>query len=98
MQSITLQKMFLTRWNSLGLIKYRFYSRCFLSNISHASSQSSDIHDDENLPDQKQTLNITKAINENTTTNNEWLWAYLRDRKTFADLNEDQRRRVIEIG
>ena len=30
--------------------------------------------------------------------NNEWLWAYLRDRKTFPDLTEEQRRRVVEIG
>lgn len=94
--------MSLTRIHSFGLIKYRFYSigfysRCFLSNSSHASPQSSD---DENSTDQKQkqTTIITKAISENTTTNNEWLWAYLRDRKTFPDLNEEQRRRVIEIG
>ena len=91
--------------NLFGLIKYRFYSigfysRCFLSNVSHASSQSSNINDEENSTDQKQkqTTIITKAISENTTTNNEWLWAYLRDRKTFPDLSEEQRRRVIEIG
>jgi len=29
--------------------------------------------------------------------NNEWLWSYLRNRKTFEELNEEQRRRVIEI-
>lgn len=71
------------------LLKYhqqiiKTYSRCFvLSNISYNSSSS-----DKNLKDQ-----IKKPDD-----NNEWLWTYLRDRKTFPDLSEEQRRRVVEIG
>ena len=30
--------------------------------------------------------------------NTEWLWSYLRERKSFIELTEEQRRRVIEIG
>ncbi|CAF0768145.1 unnamed protein product [Didymodactylos carnosus] len=33
----------------------------------------------------------------NETNENEWLWAYLRDRQIFTDLNEAQKRRVIEL-
>lgn len=98
--------MFISRICSLGLIKYQYSwisssSRCFLSNVSPASSRSSVINEEENSADQKQkqTLSITKSISENATNNdNEWLWAYLRERKTFADLSEEQRRRVVEIG
>lgn len=44
---------------------------------------------------QRRFLSTTK---ENDDSSNEWLWTYLRDRKGFTDLNEEQRRRVIEIG
>ncbi|CAF0796811.1 unnamed protein product [Rotaria sp. Silwood1] len=81
-----------------GLLKckHRFqisYSRCFASKSSNISSSSTiksdEKNDNLNLNEQKQ------AINNNT--NNEWLWAYLRDRKNFADLSEEQRRDVIQI-
>ncbi|CAF0985847.1 unnamed protein product [Didymodactylos carnosus] len=35
--------------------------------------------------------------NSQSTNENEWLWAYLRDRQTFANLNEEQKRHVIEL-
>jgi hypothetical protein len=96
--------MLVSRILSFGLLKYQHrliisYSRCFLSNISHASS-SSEIKLDEKTENfnkndnQKQSILTTKQIDDN----NEWLWAYLRDRKTFSDLSEEQRRRVVEIG
>ena len=40
----------------------------------------------------------TSSANESKDDSNEWLWSYLRDRKTFAELNDQQKRRVIEIG
>lgn len=39
---------------------------------------------------------VSPALSSEET--NEWLWSYLRNRKTFEELNEEQRRRVIEIG
>ncbi len=71
--------------------KYRNYfllnnSRYFLS-----SSIASEKQVDTPNPSDS---NTDKPTNEN----NEWLWAYLRNQKTFTDLNEEQRRRVIEIG
>jgi hypothetical protein len=92
--------MFLSRNFSFGLIKYHHYlittySRCFISNLSHASSPSSDEKkENSHSNNQKQAISTTKPIDDN----NEWLWAYLRNRKTFPDLSEEQRRRVIEIG
>ena len=65
------------------------YSRC----LSHVSSSSKTDLLERN--DQEQSISTTKPIDD---SNNEWLWAYLRDRKTFADLSEKQRRRVVEIG
>ena len=43
-------------------------------------------------------LSSRRSADEPTQNGNEWLWAYLRDRKTFQELNEEQRRRVIDIG
>jgi hypothetical protein len=95
--------MLLSRIFSFGLLKYqhRFiksYSRCFLSNSSDASSSSERKSDEKsenfNSNDQKPLISTTKQIDDN----NEWLWAYLRDRKTFPNLSEEQRRRVVEIG
>ena len=43
-------------------------------------------------------LSSRRSTAESPEKGNEWLWAYLRDRKTFQDLNEEQRRRVIDIG
>jgi hypothetical protein len=89
--------MFLSRSFPFGLIKYQHYlittySRCFISNLSNASSDEKKENSHSN--NQEQATSTTKLINDN----NEWLWAYLRDRKTFSDLNEEQKRRVIEIG
>lgn len=61
-------------------------SRCFLSSAISSEKQPN-------------TLNPSNSIiDKSTDENDEWLWAYLRDQKTFSDLNEEQRRRVIEIG
>ncbi len=61
-------------------------SRCFLSSSISSEKQTN-------------TLNPSDSITgKSTEENNEWLWAYLRDQKTFSDLTEEQRRRVIEIG
>jgi len=49
--------------------------------------------ENSNSNDQKDSISTTKQ----TDDNNEWLWAYLRDRKNFSDLSEEQRRRVVEI-
>jgi hypothetical protein len=89
--------MFLSRSFPFGLIKYQHYlitrySRCFISNLSHASSDEKKENSHSN--NQKQATPTTKSIDDN----NEWLWAYLRDRKMFPDLSEEQRRRVVEIG
>jgi hypothetical protein len=69
-------------------------SRCFVSKLSHISSSSEAKNEKLDSNDQKESISTTKQIDNN----NEWLWAYLRDRKTFPDLNEEQRRRVVEIG
>jgi hypothetical protein len=65
-------------------------TRCFLSSA---------VTSEKKINQENKTLHpsdSTSAIS--TDENNEWLWAYLRDRKSFSDLTEDQRRRVIEIG
>ncbi|UJR15658.1 hypothetical protein I4U23_002593 [Adineta vaga] len=82
--------MFLARIISLKLLKQQqhcieSHSRCFLSNLSFSLPN--------NTINQKRLISTTKDENDS----NEWLWAYLRDRKSFSDLNEEQRRRVIEI-
>jgi hypothetical protein len=95
--------MLLSRIFPFGLLKYqhRFiisYSRCFVSNLSQPSSLSKtkidEKYENSNPNDQKPLISTTKQTNDS----NEWLWAYLRDRKTFSDLSEEQRRRVVEIG
>lgn len=69
-----------------GLNKYQ--SACFRRFTSTVSTSKS--HEQTNSNEQKSSTDVN--------SNNEWLWAYLRDRKNFSDLNEEQRRRVIEIG
>jgi len=95
--------MLVSRIFPFGLLKYQYrfikiYSQCFLSNLSHALSSSERKYDEKNenltLNDQKPLISTTKQ----TDDNNEWLWTYLRDRKAFSDLSEEQRRRVVEIG
>jgi hypothetical protein len=90
--------MLISRIFPFGLLKYHHrsilsYSLCFVSNTSHASSSSKSNTDNLNSDDRKQ-----QSISPIDNNNNEWLWSYLRDRKTFVDLSEDQRRKVIEIG
>jgi len=90
--------MLVSRIVSFGLLKCQHrlivsYTRCSVSKLSHVSSPSK--NDDVDSNDQKQAISTTKSIDDN---NNEWLWTYLRDRKTFSDLSEEQRRRVVEIG
>jgi len=65
-------------------------SRCFLSNLSS----------EKKINQENDTLNTSDSISvkKSTDENNEWLWAYLRNRTSFSDLTEEQRRRVIEIG
>jgi hypothetical protein len=89
--------MLVSRMVSFGLLKcpHRLivsYTRCCVSKLSHVSSPAKNDNLDSN--DQKQSISTTKSIDNN----NEWLWTYLRDRKTFSDLSEEQRRRVVEIG
>jgi hypothetical protein len=69
-------------------------SRCFLSNLSSTRSSEKTINQENN------TLNLSDSIStkKSTEENNEWLWAYLRDRTSFSDLTEEQRRCVIQIG
>ncbi|CAF1403362.1 unnamed protein product [Adineta steineri] len=83
--------MLISRIISFGLLKNQHHSivactRCFLSSLSHVSLSNNDNNS-------KQSISSTKQ----TDDNNEWLWAYLRDRKSFMDLSEEQRRRVVEI-
>jgi hypothetical protein len=65
-------------------------SRCFLSTLSPA-----EIKTDETNNSLNESISIYST---NSIDNNEWLWAYLRQQKLFSDLNEEQRRRVLEIG
>lgn len=44
------------------------------------------------------TSRLSRTISNERHDGNDWLLAYLRDRKTFDQLNEEQRRRVIDIG
>jgi len=69
-------------------------SRCLLSNLSSTISPEKKINQEDN------TLNSSDSIStkKSTEENNEWLWAYLRNRTNFSDLTEEQRRCVIEIG
>ncbi|CAF2909953.1 unnamed protein product [Rotaria sp. Silwood2] len=68
-------------------------SRCFLSNLSFEVSSKNEINQQNNTSNESD----SKSTKNSTDDNNEWLWAYLRDRKSFSDLTEEQRRRVIEI-
>jgi hypothetical protein len=79
-------EMLPSRIFTLGVLKYpnRFVLSYSKCCLANFSSTTS----------AKTIINVEKQ----TDDNNEWLWAYLRDRKTFSDLNEQQRRRVIEIG
>lgn len=65
-------------------------SRCFLSDLSSEKK----LDQENNLIDQSDSISVKKSSEEN----NEWLWAYLREHKSFSELTEEQRRRVIEIG
>ncbi|CAF3105322.1 unnamed protein product [Rotaria socialis] len=87
--------MFVSRIFLSGLQKYQHSfqlscSRCFASDASR--SPSIKIHEN-NL---NSTSNDQKSATD-TSNQNEWLWSYLRDRKNFSDLSEEQRRSVIEI-
>lgn len=73
--------------NRLGLQN----ARCLLSHITSPTLSQPVIHEKSNQP-------AAAALTKPSDENNEWLWAYLRERKSFSELNEDQRRRVIEIG
>ena len=75
------------RQNRLGLQN----ARCLLSHMTSPTLSQPVIHEKSNQP---AAAASTKLLDDN----NEWLWAYLRERKSFSELNEDQRRRVIEIG
>ena len=88
--------MFVSRIFLSGLRKYQYSfklscSRCFASDASRLSTIS--IHEN-NL---NSTSNDQKSAID-SSHQNEWLWSYLRDRKSFSDLSEEQRRSVIEIG
>jgi hypothetical protein len=61
-------------------------SRYFLSNLSSEKKV-----DPQNESD-------SVSTKKSTDDNNEWLWGYLRGRRSFSELTVEQRRRVIEIG
>ena len=56
-------------------------SRCFLSNLS--SEKKVDQQNDSKL-NESDSISTKKS----TDDNNEWLWAYLRDRISFSDLTD----------
>ncbi|CAF1643837.1 unnamed protein product [Adineta ricciae] len=60
--------------------------RRFLTNIS---SEKTIDHESNNS-------NVTLTAHS-SDEDNEWLWAYLRDRRNFSELTIQQRRRVVEI-
>lgn len=72
-------------WKSFKGFQWR-YSRCFLSS---------------NITSEKEIENsdLSKTVSDiSTDEKNEWLWAYLRSQKSFTDLTDEQKRRVIELG
>jgi len=71
------------KWSNRFLLNN---SRYFLSNLS--SEKKVDLQNESDLVSTK----------KSTDDNNEWLWAYLRGRRSFSELTVEQRRRVIEIG
>ncbi|CAF3824021.1 unnamed protein product [Rotaria sp. Silwood1] len=68
-------------------------SRCLLSNLSLEVSSEKEFNQQNNASNESD----SKSTKNLTDNNNEWLWAYLRERRGFSDLTEEQRRRVIEI-
>ena len=72
------------------------FTRCSTSNSSHISSLS-EIKTTNNSNSNNQKQELTSKI-QSIHDNNDWLWAYLRNRKNFIDLNQQQRQKVIEIG
>ncbi|CAF3100806.1 unnamed protein product [Rotaria socialis] len=77
--------------NRFGLTK----TRSFLSHPSVGLSSENGSNQGNQPLNALDSLSTKKSIDD--STNNEWLWAYLRDRQSFSDLTEAQRRRVIEI-
>lgn len=71
-------------------------SQSFLSHLSVGLSSKDDINQPNGTPIRSNSPLAKNPADDNN--NNEWLWEYLRERKTFSDLTEEQRRRVIEIG
>ena len=71
------------------------YQTRFLLNPSRCSL-SSTVSSEKKINEEN---NPSDSISEKSSKeNNAWLWAYLRSQTTFADLTEEQKRRVIEIG
>lgn len=68
-------------------------ARCFLSNLSSVQRES-----DPQNSSLNQSISRPISTKISSDENNEWLWAYLREQKSFLELTEEQRRRVIEIG
>ncbi|CAF1157915.1 unnamed protein product [Adineta steineri] len=75
-------------WKSQNRFVYK-NSRHFLSNLSSEKK----IDQENPIINETNSTSTKKSIVED----NEWLWAYLRDRRSFVDLTIEQKRRVIEI-
>ncbi|CAF3979590.1 unnamed protein product, partial [Rotaria magnacalcarata] len=92
--------MLISRIFTSAILKYqnRFVltkTRSFLSHPSVGLSSENGINQENKSLNALDSLSTQKPIDDNT--NNEWLWAYLRDRQSFSDLTEAQRRCIIEI-
>ena len=70
-------------WKSWNAFRWR-YSRCFFSSKICSEKEADN-------------FNLSNS-DAKTDEKNEWLWAYLRSQKSFSDLTDEQRQRVIELG
>lgn len=81
--------MFLSRFIRSVIVKYPHRVRYLSSSISS----------EQKILSETKAHEFSDAISEKSENeNNEWLWAYLRNQKTFAELTNEQKRRVVEIG
>jgi hypothetical protein len=92
--------MLFSRVFASTIFKCRYHA--FFNNIqlclSRTLSVTSDVPTIPSETSDHSIESVPKSIVTSTDDSNEWLWSYLRDRKTFAELNVEQRRRVVEIG
>ncbi|CAF0783802.1 unnamed protein product [Rotaria sordida] len=94
--------MLLSRIFTSIILKYQNHfilnnSRYFLSNFSLKVLSEKEINQQNNILNKSDDSKSTKKTIDDNNNNNEWLWEYLRERRSFSDLTEEQRRHVIEI-